>query len=420
MRYDIAIVGGGPAGAMAGINLIGSGLRVVILDRSRFPRLKPCGGGISCRVFKRFRYLETVLRSVPTHFVSTVMFESPYGAVAEIKAPQPLYAMVRRVEFDHALLDHCKLGGIDVRESMTVSRIALNEDGVNLTCSSGEEFVADLVIGADGVNSAVAVQTQLRGPWHASQLAIDGTEESLLFDVNVRQDTMYIYYGMHGGYGYGYVFPKTCHVNFGVGYSLDYCKRNISDKPYDQHLRFLEQLQQVGVISGKSQRQNFHAYVLPWAGPMEKISANRVLLAGDAAGFVNGFTAEGIYYAMLSGEHAGKTALEAVKSRNFSAKFLRRYDAACETEVGRELRNSIMIQKRLLSNHKLIHSIVRIASRNQAMRTLLTRFVVGELSYEETKKRAMVEALPGYLSYKAAKLWLEWKTWAARSKAFNS
>ncbi len=405
MRYDIAIVGGGPAGAMAGINLIDSGLRVLILDRARFPRMKPCGGGISCRVYRRFPYIEALLRSIPTNFVNKVVFESPSGAVVEFESQDPLYAMIRRTEFDNALLDRCKHGGIEVREDITVSRVEMREEGACLTSTTGEQFVADLVIGADGVNSTVAVHAGLRGPWKPMQVAIDGTEESLLSDLSVRKDTMYVYYGIGGGYGYGYVFPKECHVNFGIGYLLEYYKNNVSEKPYEQHLRFLEHLKQSGVIAGDSQRQNFHAYILPVGGPLKNISADRILIAGDAAGFVNGFTAEGIYYAMLSGEHAGKVALEAIRRRDTSAEFLRRFDTACEAEVGHELRKSVMLQKRLFSNPKLIDSVVRFASRSKATRTLLTRFGVGELSYEELKRRAIAEALPGYIRYKVEKLW---------------
>jgi geranylgeranyl reductase family protein len=407
MKYDIAIVGGGPAGSMAGISLIGSGLRVVILDRARFPRMKPCGGGISFRAYKRFAYVEHVFRSVPTNFVSRVMFESPSGYVVEFESPEPLYAMIRRIELDNALLNHCKQGGIEVRENVTVSKVVRGEDGIQLITTSGEEFFADIVIGADGVNSTVAVHSGMRGAWKPAQIAIDGTEESPMTDIAVRQDTMYVYYGIGGGYGYGYIFPKACHVNFGVGYLLEYFNEHISKKTYAQHIQFLDHVKHTGVIAGDSQKQNFHSYVLPISGPLERISSERILLAGDAAGFVNGFTAEGIYYAMVSGEHAGKTALEAIKNKNVSAEFLRRYDKACDAEVGEELRKSIVLQKRLLSHPNRIDSIVRVAIRSKPMRMLLARFAVGTLTYEEMKRRVIVEALPTYLRYKAEKLWQE-------------
>lgn len=404
MKYDVLIVGGGPSGATAAANLAGAGLRVAILDRGRFPRIKPCGGGISCRVYKRFPYLERAIRSVPTNLVSKVVFESPAGDVIEFGADEPLYAMIRRIEFDDALLDHCKNSGIEVLEGITVSRMQVAEDCVRLAATSGEEFVADLVIGTDGVNSTIAVQAGLRGPWTPMQVAVDGTEETPIAEIKTQDNCLYVYFGFKRGYGYGYVFPKTAHVNFGVGYLLDYAKKQIPEKPYDHHMRFFEDQKKRGVLAGSSQRENFHYYPLPFSGPLKTISSNRVLLAGDAAGFVNGFTAEGIYYAMVSGEHAGRTALAALRSRNTSAEFLRRHDAACDAELGNELRKSVALQKRFYSDPDLINIAVRFARRNDRVRELITRFGTGQISYEEMKRRAFVEALPGFIGYQLAKL----------------
>jgi geranylgeranyl reductase family protein len=393
---------------MAAIALAGADLRVAILDRARFPRLKPCGGGISCRVYKRFPYIESVIRGVPTNLVSKVVLESPGGNVVNFEGDEPLYAMIRRLEFDNALLDHCKKSGIEVREGVTAARVKVGEDCVRLTSSTGEEFIADLVIGTDGVNSTVAVHAGLRGPWTPTQVAVDGTEESELSCVSVRQDTLYIYFGMGRGYGYGYVFPKAAHVNFGAGYLLDYVKKHVHEKPYAHHTRFFEEMKGRGVLAGESQHQNFHFYPLPFSGPLRKISSSRVLLAGDAAGFVNGFTAEGIFYAMVSGEHAGKTALAAIRSSNTSPEFLRRHDIACETEVGGELRQSVALQRRFYSNPDSIDAVVRFASRDDAARSLIARFGTGQLSFEEMKRRVIVEALPGYLGYQFAKLRRRW------------
>lgn len=405
MKYDVLIVGGGPSGSMAGIQLIGSGLRVAILDRARFPRIKPCGGGISCRAYRRFAHLAHVMKSVPTNWVHRLVFESPSGDAVEFSSGQPLYAMIRRLEFDNALLDHCRRGGLEVREDVTIARVDIAPGAVRLTSTASEEFVADLVVGADGANSAVAVHTGMRGPWRQDQIAIDGTEESPRTDLSAPPDAMYVYYGYGGAQGYGYVFPKTSHVNAGVGYFLEYYRRDVQQKPYAGHLEFLEHLKATGVVSGTSQRANFHAYVIPVAGPLQRVSADRILLAGDAAGFVNGFTAEGIYYAMVSGEHAGRTALAAIRARDVTVEFLRRHDRACEAELGRELRQSVVLQKRLFANPALIDNVVRFAKRNAAARALLARFGVGEISYDELKRRTVIEALPGYIRYQFEKVW---------------
>lgn len=407
-QFDVLIVGGGPAGSVAAANLMGAGLSVCILDRAQFPRLKPCGGGLSFRIYRRFPYLADVLRSVPTNFVRRLVFEAPSGEAVEFSAPAsgpPLYAMIRRTELDHALVRHCVAGGVELREGVTVAKVETMPESVRVTSVAGEIFAAKLLIGADGVNSAVAVAAGLRGPWPPERIAMDATEESPQTALQARLDTMYVFYGRDRAYGYGYLFPKAEHVSFGIGYRVDSMRQYIRETPMAMHEEFLEQLKQRDAIEGAAQKENFHPWVLPVGGPMERLSTARMLIAGDAAGFVNGFTAEGIYYAMVSGELAGKAALAALKENDLSAASLKRYDRTCEAEMGYELRKSVELQRRLMRNPKLLDSAVRFAQRSPAARRLLCAYGVGQIGYRQMKRRALTEALPAYLRYKAEKLW---------------
>lgn len=403
MQYDVLIVGGGPSGAVAAANLMGAGLRVCILDRARFPRLKPCGGGISCRAYARLPYLADVMRSVPTNYVHRLVFEAPSGESVEFASVDPLYAMIRRIEFDHALIRHVVAGGVELREEVTVAKLEVLTDSVRITSTAGELFTARMAIGADGVNSVIAVQSGLRGPWPADRLAMDGTEESPQTALQLQQDTMYVYYGRGGAYGYGYLFPKATHANFGIGYRLDYMRAHIQQKPAALHNEFLSMLKQRGVVTGHSLQENFHPWVLPVGGPLHKLSTDRVLLCGDAAGFVNGFTAEGIYYAMVSGELAGRVARAALDSGDLGSVSLRRYDRACEAELGYELRKSVHLQQRLMSEPRLMDSVVRFARRSAAARQLLCDYGVGRIGYREMKRRTLTEALPAFLYYQFEK-----------------
>lgn len=408
MKFDGLIVGGGPAGAVAAANLMGSGLRIGILERAHYPRLKPCGGGLSYRVYARFPYLAEAMRSVPTHFVRRLVFEAPSGESVEFAAPEPeppLYAMIRRTEFDHALVRHCVAGGVELREGVTVARVEVRPEGVCVRSAAGEEFHAKIVIGADGVNSRVAVQTGIRAPWPPERLAMDSTEESPQTALRARQDAMYVRYGQGGAYGYGYLFPKATHVSAGIGYRLDYLRARAREKPWTMHRQFLAQLKKRGLLEGESQTENLHPWVMPVGGPAERLSRDRVLIAGDAAGFVNGFTAEGIYYAMTSGELAGRAALAALRARDCSAASLQRYDRACETELGYELRKSVELQRRLVREPYLLDNVVRFAQRSAAARRLLCSYGVGQISYRTMKRRALSEALPAFVLYQIAKLW---------------
>jgi flavin-dependent dehydrogenase len=283
------------------------------------------------------------------------------------------------------------------------SRIEERKDSVFVSTNSGENFVTRFLIGADGVNSIVALQSRLRQTWAPTQVAIDGTEESIA--LNTDRDTMYVHYGIDYTYGYGYVFPKCAHVNLGVGYLLTYFRDHIDKKPWDDHEKFIQRLREVGIINGISSRENFHAFLLPVPGPLRHLSTNRILLVGDAGGFVNGFTAEGIYYSMVIGEHAGITVREALSEKVPNASDLRRYDERCLKEVGDELRKSVSIQKLLLADPTRIDKIVALARRNPAVRQLVTQFAVGALSYIRFRRQLMLKALPFYVSHKVSKVW---------------
>src|SRR6185503_8249601 len=104
MTSPVLVVGAGPAGATAARTLARAGVTVRLLDRSNFPRNKPCGGGISLRVLKRFPYLERELGRIATHRVARLHLEGPCGASAIIDAGEPAALMIRRAEFDELLV----------------------------------------------------------------------------------------------------------------------------------------------------------------------------------------------------------------------------------------------------------------------------------------------------------------------------
>src|SRR5262245_52035808 len=98
------IVGAGPAGAMAARTLALGGMRVQLIDRSPFPRNKPCGGGISARALRRFPFLEPALGRITTHTLTRLRLEGPDGVSAVVTSPAVAALMVRRVEFDALLV----------------------------------------------------------------------------------------------------------------------------------------------------------------------------------------------------------------------------------------------------------------------------------------------------------------------------
>ncbi|OLC18087.1 MAG: hypothetical protein AUH29_00190 [Candidatus Rokubacteria bacterium 13_1_40CM_69_27] len=384
---DVIIVGGGPAGSTAGIALARRGVRALLLDKKRFPRDKPCGGGIRYGVLRRFPELADHLRrTVALHEIRRVRMESPCGAAVVAELEAPLYLTFRRLEFDAALLDLARALGVEVVEGARVVAIERGADGVAVRSVDGRAFAAPMVIGADGVNSIVARQAGLSDGFTDDALAIDTMEETDLAELAVADtETMYVAYGYKGCPGYGYVFPKRRHVDAGVGFLLSFFKTRLRGTPYDHHRRFLDEATAKGVVSGRSNRGNFKAYRLPLAGPIARTFADRVMVCGDAGGFVNSYTGEGIYYAMVTGQHAGETAAIALEKGDFTEATLSRYEARWRREIGEELADSVRVQRRLFSNPGLADSIIRAAASDARLCRLLARVALGEEALRRRK-----------------------------------
>src|SRR5207245_9964939 len=137
--------------------------------------------------------------------------------------------------------------------------------------------------------------------------------------------------------GYAYIFPKRDHVNIGIGYVLSYYRHAIEASPYELQRGFVDELRARGVVAGESMRRNFTPFLIPVGGPLRRPGRGRVLLAGDAGGFVNAFTAEGIYYAMVSGDLAARSVVEKGRARR-ARHVAARYRRGCGPEVRRQLR----------------------------------------------------------------------------------
>src|SRR4249919_2035378 len=118
----VIVVGAGPAGATAARALARAGVTVRLLDRSKFPRNKPCGGGISFRVLKRFPYLEGELGRIATHTVARLYLEGPGGESTIIESDGPAALMIRRVEFDRLLVDLACEAGAELVEGVDIVR----------------------------------------------------------------------------------------------------------------------------------------------------------------------------------------------------------------------------------------------------------------------------------------------------------
>ena len=188
--------------------------------------------------------------------------------------------------------------------------------------------------------------------------------------------------------GYAYIFPKRDHVNVGVGYVLAHYRAAVDAAPYDLQQRFVATLRARGIVAGDSVRENFTPFLIPVGGPLANPARGRVLLAGDAGGFVNGFTAEGIYYAMVSGELAAKAVMASGDVGGLAA----RYRRACNDEIGVELRDSVLIQRYLFADRRRIAAVINGATREAATTRAILDFAIGRTSYRALRRRLLTRS----------------------------
>jgi len=384
---DVLVVGGGPAGSMAGLTLATLGVSTVLLDKKIFPRDKPCGGGIRHGVRRRFAALMNDLeRRVPIHEIFKVVMEAPSGASVQATLDAPLYLTFRRIEFDDALLRSARDAGVRVIEGARIVSIERHERGVTVGCADGRRLTARAIVGADGVNSIVARAAGLTAGFTTAELAIDTMEETPLEELGVTDtEAMYVAYGYKGWPGYGYVFPKRRCVDAGVGFLLPFFKETLGGAPYEHHARFVQEMSAKGVVRGRSNPENFKAYRLPLCGPLPRTVADRAVVCGDAGGFVNAYTGEGIYYAMVTGEHAGVTLAEALKDDDLSARRLAAYETRWRQEIGEELADAVRIQRRIFANPALVDRIIGAAAVDERLCRLFARVALGEESLRRRK-----------------------------------
>ena len=380
---SVIVSGAGPAGATAALALALAGIPVRLLDRALFPRNKPCGGGISARVLRRFPYLGHALSRIAVHPVSKMYLEAPDGQSTVIETDEPAALMIRRVEFDALLVALAVEAGATLITGADIVQAREDADAVTLTARDGRRFSAPVVIAADGVHSVIARRLGIHGGWSSTAVALDMMEETprtRLRDVDAS--VMWVSYQDHG---YAYVFPKRDHVNAGVGYLLSHYRAAIGGAPYTVQRAFVDRLCARGVLAGASSREHFTPFLIPVGGPLRRPGRGRVLLAGDAAGFVNGATAEGIYYAMVSGELGAR----AVHDSSSVSAMASRYNQAVNYEIGAELRDSVRIQRYLFADPHRIAHLVRGAHREERLVRLVTDFVIGRLSYRALRRRML-------------------------------
>jgi geranylgeranyl reductase family protein len=293
-RYDVAIIGAGPAGSAAAIGLARRGTSVLLADRARFPRDKTCGGGVTGRARAAAPCsIDDVVEAV----VTEAELRSVGGRAARRVGRSPLVYMTQRWRLDHHVASQAAAAGADFRDDARCTTVELDRDGATLSLD-GERIRARIVIGADGANGTAASQLGLGGN-RALMLALEGHLDLELAPPELRAGRLVLESGSIRG-GYAWSFPKADHLNIGIGGWID-------EGP-ELRMQLAQFCRRLGVDPEALEPLRGHR--LPLRAFRSRLASANACVVGDAAGLVDPLTGDGIYESFLSGRLAAEACIE--------------------------------------------------------------------------------------------------------------
>ena len=295
--FDVAIVGGGPAGSSCAAFCAGAGLRTLVLEREQFPREKVCGDCLNPEcwpVLRRLGIAERV-RELPHGILDTVEFIAIGGRkiVVDLPSGEESEIAIKRSLFDALLLSRARELDVDVCEATTVTALT-NSHGWRIETAGGKSFVARALVGADGRNSTVARLCNLLPRLSRERVALQA-HIPLLADFGNRVVLQFLPEGYSG----------QAPVN---REELNLC---LVSKPSN-----MPALRRWAEKQFSLQRNHQWRTITPLTRAALAPARGKLFLVGDAARVVEPFTGEGIYYALRSGELAAQALVKIIQGND--------------------------------------------------------------------------------------------------------
>jgi len=370
---SIAIVGGGPAGALAASRLAEAGCNVLLFEE-KLAWEKPCGGGITNKALVKFPFLAEA--QVDRNWVCQCLLTSPSGKHAMFELGQPIAIFSRRV-LNGLILQRAQAAGAAVRKEHVV---AIEGDAGNWRLRTPvAEYEASFVILAAGARSALRARFAL--PFSPRDLMM--TAGYYIPGEGQRMEIQFAA-GLHG---YIWIFPRTDHFSAGI------CGRMTDGNTQALRRTLDEALIKLGL---QTQGAPFYAHVLPSLTAKtlrnSPIGGKGWAIIGDTAGFVDSITGEGLYYALRSAELVSE-ALLADKPASYPARV--RSDFLPELELAASMAGRFFNGR--WSGRPIVERMVELTEHSENFQALMRDLFAGSQGYRDLRRR-LYRALPAMLA----------------------
>ena len=336
---DVTVIGAGPSGALLAYLLATRGMRVILVEKTSLPRVKPCGGGLNQKTVALLPFSITpVVERVVSRLGFTQNLRWPFTRTY----PVPLVSMVTRCIFDHFLVQHAAAAGVAVYERCRVTRIEATARHLTLHADA-RVWHSRYVAFADGAKGTLRRQLGFAAT-APHDIGIDMEVEASP-RCPWTPETLYIDWGSRPQC-YAWAFPKAHHWSIGV------------KGPAAQSSTLVAYLRQFmrhwGLEPGEG-KLRYLAHMLPTRGANMPLVRGRALVLGDAAGLLEPFSGEGIYYALRSAH----LAAEALQQASVTDTSPCTYANAIDTEIMPELVGARALQHLFDAYPWLFHLMIR-------------------------------------------------------------
>lgn len=377
-RYDIVVVGGGPAGSAAAWQAAQTGARVVVLDKATFPRDKPCGDGLTARGLSYLQKMGLAEQAATFHQINRVTVFSPHRW--ELSFPRrpgmPDHGCtVSRTRLDAMLLAHAAAAGAEVRQGAEVTGPECSDDGrvTGVVLKGGETVRGDAVIAADGAYSPIKRALHIDSNYHGySAIAIRAEMPANRPDSDSLDIHLQLQFNGDQLPGYGWVFPMgNGTFNIGLGYVNSYRNWQAinATRFLGDFLQTLPRDWELPPIDALRRNKSVRAWRLPMGFTAWPPWRPGVLFAGDALGAGKPASGAGISKALESGLAAGECAVAALI--NGGPDDFTNYQQRIEAAWGREYRRGRFFHK--LAGIPQVAEAGRRAVDSRAFRDLLLK-----------------------------------------------